>query len=185
MPARSRRGPREGGGGSVLMFARVRSRIEAAAPLPRIGVVRIAAADRDRADTDIAVVDVPAIWPFGISPAGESGHAALERGLSGSALVSGPVVSRDPAKLKARARRRTSYLFVRAKVTSCRPLLPKIIRAAATSASRRITLTVRGAALLPPSDRTGLTMLTAVAAIFIVLSIGILIAHALDAFRSR
>jgi hypothetical protein len=41
------------------------------------------------------------------------------------------------------------------------------------------------AALLPPRDRTGLTMLTAMAAIFIVLSIGILIAHALDAFRSR
>jgi hypothetical protein len=43
----------------------------------------------------------------------------------------------------------------------------------------------RVAALLPPRDRTGLTMLTAMAAIFIVLSIGILIAHALDAFRSR
>src|SRR4030088_496903 len=69
--------------------------------------------------------------------------------------------------------------------TSCRPLLPKIIRAAATSASRRMTLTVQAAALLPPRDRTGLTMLTAMAAIFIVLSIGILIAHALDAFRSR
>jgi len=33
-------------------------------------------------------------------------------------------------------------------------------------------------------DRTGLTMLTAITAIIIVLSIGILIAHALDAFRS-
>ena len=32
-------------------------------------------------------------------------------------------------------------------------------------------------------DRTGLTMLTAITAIIIVLSIGILIAHALDAFR--
>jgi hypothetical protein len=31
---------------------------------------------------------------------------------------------------------------------------------------------------------TGLTMLTAITAIFILLSIGILIAHALDAFRS-
>jgi hypothetical protein len=41
-----------------------------------------------------------------------------------------------------------------------------------------MTLTVRVAALLPPMDRTGLTMLTAMAAIFIVLSIGILIAHA-------
>jgi hypothetical protein len=33
-------------------------------------------------------------------------------------------------------------------------------------------------------DRTGLIMLTAIAAIIIILSIGILIAHALDAFRS-
>ena len=48
-----------------------------------------------------------------------------------------------------------------------------------------MTLTVQAAALLPPKDRTGLTMLTAMAAIFIVLSIGILIAHALDAFRSE
>jgi hypothetical protein len=82
-------------------------------------------------------------------------------------------------------RRRTLHLFVPGEGTSCRPLLPKIIRAAATSASRRMTLTVQAAALLPSRDRTGLTMLTAMAAIFIVLSIGILIAHALDAFRSR
>jgi hypothetical protein len=33
-------------------------------------------------------------------------------------------------------------------------------------------------------DRKGLTMLTAITAILIVLSVGILIAHALDAFRS-
>ena len=39
----------EGDGGSVLMFARVRSRIEAAAPLPWIGIVRVAVAHRDRA----------------------------------------------------------------------------------------------------------------------------------------
>jgi hypothetical protein len=96
-------------------------------------------------------------------------------------------------RMKARLRRRDnpgvlryrSYDFVQAKVTSCRLLLRKIIKAAATSASRWITLTVQGAALLPPSDRTGLTMLTAMAAVFIVLSVGILIAHALDAFRSR
>jgi len=41
---------------------------------------------------------------------------------------------------------------------------------------------VRGA--LTFQDRTGLTMLTAITAIIIVLSIGILIAHALDAYRS-
>jgi hypothetical protein len=50
--------------------------------------------------------------------------------------------------------RRTLHLFVPG------ALLPKIIRAAATSASRRMTLTVQAAALLPPRDRTGLTMYT-------------------------
>jgi hypothetical protein len=136
-----------------------------------ICVMRIADAARDRPDADIAVVDVPAIWPFRISAAGERGHARIEARLRRIA---------NPGVLRYRG-----YDFVPAKVTSCRPLLPKIIRAAATSASRQITLTVRGAALLPPRDRTGLTMLTAMAAIFIILSIGILIAHALDAFRSR
>ena len=76
------------------MFARMRTRIEAAIPFPWIGVMRIADAPRDRPDADIAVVDVPAIWPFRISAAGERGHAASKRGLSWSALVSGPVVSR-------------------------------------------------------------------------------------------
>ena len=41
-----------------------------------------------------------------------------------------------------------------------------------------------GLALLLRGTAQGLTMLTAVTVIFIVLSIGILIAHALDAFRS-
>jgi hypothetical protein len=41
-----------------------------------------------------------------------------------------------------------------------------------------------GRGALTSRDRTGLIMLTAITAIFIVLSIGILIAHALDAFRS-
>jgi hypothetical protein len=58
----------------------------------------------------------------------------------------------------------------------CLPLLPKIIGVAATSGA------VRGA--LASRDGTGLTMLTAVMAIFVLLSIGTLIAHALDAFRS-
>ena len=60
-----------------------------------VGVVRIAAADRDRPDADIAIIDMPAILAsIGRWAAGESGHAALKRGLSGSALVSAPVVSR-------------------------------------------------------------------------------------------
>jgi len=41
----------ETGGGSVLMFARMRAWIETAAPLPWIFVMRVAAADRNRAGT--------------------------------------------------------------------------------------------------------------------------------------
>jgi hypothetical protein len=41
------------------------------------------------------------------SAAGEGGHAALKRGLSGSALVSGPVVSRG-CSVKANEKKRPS-----------------------------------------------------------------------------
>jgi hypothetical protein len=50
----------EGGGGAALVLARMRARIEAAPPFPRIGVVRVAGADRDRADADVAKADLPA-----------------------------------------------------------------------------------------------------------------------------
>jgi hypothetical protein len=65
-------GLREAGGGIALMFARMRTRIEAATPFPWVGVKRVADAPRDRPDADIAVIDVPAIWPFRISAAGEN-----------------------------------------------------------------------------------------------------------------
>jgi hypothetical protein len=48
-------------------------------------------------------------------------------------------------------------------------------------ATNHFDCAVRGA--LTSRDRTGLTMLTAVTATLILLSIGTLIAHALDAFR--
>jgi hypothetical protein len=50
----------EGGGRAVLLFARMRSRIEAAMPLPRILITRVAGADRDRAGMHVPVIDVPA-----------------------------------------------------------------------------------------------------------------------------
>jgi hypothetical protein len=90
----------EGRGGIALMFARMRTRIEAAIPFPWVGVKRVADAPRDRPDADIAIVDVPAIWPFGISAAGEDGHAALKRGLSVSARASRPVVFRGCLRSK-------------------------------------------------------------------------------------
>jgi hypothetical protein len=97
-PARrtqNRRGPLEGGGGAVLLLARVRSRIETASPLPRIFIMGIAGADRDRAGVDIAVIDVPAfLGGVSRSATGEIGHGPLKRGLSGRALISGPVVFR-------------------------------------------------------------------------------------------
>jgi hypothetical protein len=49
----------EGRGGVGLMFARMRTGIEAAAPFPRIGVARIAGALGNRPDVNIAVVNVP------------------------------------------------------------------------------------------------------------------------------
>src|SRR5713226_6892841 len=68
----------EGGGRAILLLARLRSRIETATPLPRILIMGIAGADRDRAGVDIAVVDVPAFLAgFGRSAAGEGGHTPI------------------------------------------------------------------------------------------------------------
>ncbi len=50
----------EGDGGAALVFARMRARIEAAVPLPGIGIVRGAGTHCDRADADVTVIDVPA-----------------------------------------------------------------------------------------------------------------------------
>ena len=81
-------------GGARLMLSWMTAGVEPASPLPRIGVVRVAVAYRNRSDAHVTVIDVPAIWRFGVLASGESGHATLKRGLGGNALVSGPVVSR-------------------------------------------------------------------------------------------
>lgn len=59
-PLEIRAGIVEGGGGVGLMFARMRARIETAVPFPRIGVMRIAGTLGNRADMNIAAVNVPA-----------------------------------------------------------------------------------------------------------------------------
>src|SRR5216684_4267067 len=60
---------------TALLFARVRARIKAAMPSPRILIMRIAAADRDGASMNIPVVDVPAFLAgFRIASAGKLGH---------------------------------------------------------------------------------------------------------------
>src|SRR6266704_3512315 len=63
------------------MLSRMTAGVEAATPFPWVSVKRVADASRDRADAHVTVIDVPAIWPFGIPAAGEGGHAALKRGL--------------------------------------------------------------------------------------------------------
>jgi hypothetical protein len=58
-----------------LVFARMRARIEAAAPFSRVGVVRVADALGDRPGVDIAVINLPALMPVVCgSAAGKFGH---------------------------------------------------------------------------------------------------------------
>ena len=74
-------GPVEGRGRRRLGYSRgCDPRIEAARPAPRVLVRWNADPLRDRADADVAVIDVPAfILGFGIAAAGEGGHALLKR----------------------------------------------------------------------------------------------------------
>ena len=58
-------------------FAGLAARIEAASPAPRIFIVPDAGAVRDRADMDVAVIDVPAVLAFGIAAASEGGHTPM------------------------------------------------------------------------------------------------------------
>ena len=46
-----------------MAFPRTRARIEAAAPFPLLGIVRVADALNDRAGVNIAVIDFPAFLP--------------------------------------------------------------------------------------------------------------------------
>jgi hypothetical protein len=63
-------------------------------------------------------------------------------------------------------------------------LLLRILTTAGTSADLRIFLTVHDAPSLLQPIAQDFTMITTITGVLIVLSIGILIAHALDAFRS-
>ena len=87
----------EGGGGAALVFARMRARIEAAIPLPRISIVRVAAADRDGPHAHVTVKDVPAFFAgIGRASAGECRHALSKRDLGGESKPGGaekPVAS--------------------------------------------------------------------------------------------
>jgi hypothetical protein len=50
--------------GADLNLSRPTSRIKAATPFPLVDIDRAAGAARDRADMDIAVIDVPAVGTF-------------------------------------------------------------------------------------------------------------------------
>ena len=61
------------------MLARMRPRIEAASPAPRVHVARDADTLGDRAHVHVAIVDVPGHGPIVDALAGGSGHAPLKR----------------------------------------------------------------------------------------------------------
>ena len=63
--------------------------MEPALPSPRIGTKGVADAPRDRPNVNVAVVDVPAIWPFGVASAGELGHDLLKRRPAGQETLPG------------------------------------------------------------------------------------------------
>ena len=70
---------------SVLMFAGMRAGIEAAAPFPKVGVVRVADARGDGAGSDIAIIDLPALVAGGLRIDGglalACGHSSAGRGV--------------------------------------------------------------------------------------------------------
>jgi hypothetical protein len=58
--------------------------METAMPFPRVFVMRVAAADRDRTGEHVTIVDVPAfLTGIGRSAAGESGHPSSNCGIEG------------------------------------------------------------------------------------------------------
>jgi hypothetical protein len=67
--------------GTVCAFSRMTARIESATPFPWVGVKQVADAPCNRPGVNIAVIDVPAIWPFRIPATGEGGecHALSKR----------------------------------------------------------------------------------------------------------
>jgi len=69
----------EGLSRAVPIFPNLGSRVEAEDPTPLINVDRSAGAERDRADMDIGVIDMPAVLAFRVSAATELGHAPSKR----------------------------------------------------------------------------------------------------------
>jgi len=63
-------------------------------PLPGFLVAWLANTARDRANVNVAEIDVPAILAFGISAAGEGAHGLLKRSLDASGKPLGLVVRR-------------------------------------------------------------------------------------------
>jgi hypothetical protein len=69
----------EGRRDAAEIFARLRTRIEAAPLAPPVPVVRDAGSDRRHADMDVAAIDQPAFFAsVVVAAAGKFGHAAIE-----------------------------------------------------------------------------------------------------------
>jgi hypothetical protein len=82
--------------------------METAMPFPRVVVMRVAAADRDRTGEHVTIVDVPAfLTGIGRSAAGEFGHSPSNCGIEGVGKPSyslglkirgGKAINRKPMK---------------------------------------------------------------------------------------
>jgi len=93
------------------MFAWMRARVKTAAPFPWVGIVRIADALGNRADMNIAVINVPALLTvFCRSAAGEFGHGPLLLRLA-RVWSGGPRALQDSRPLN-NARKVRNRLFV-------------------------------------------------------------------------
>jgi hypothetical protein len=78
----------ERGSGAVSAFPWMTARVKPAMPAPRIFPGRHAGADRDRADADVAIVDVPAfVGGIGRAAAGELRHARHHSAVGGSRQI--------------------------------------------------------------------------------------------------
>jgi hypothetical protein len=77
-------------------LSRMRARIEAASPFPRIGVVGIPGALGNRADVNIAVINAPALLTVCGSAAGEGGACRIE---ARSSRKTNPVILRPLGSL--------------------------------------------------------------------------------------
>ena len=94
---------------AAALFVRTGSRIEAALPLPGFLVAWLANTARDRANVNVAEIDVPAVLAFWILAAGEGGHGLLKRSRDASGK---PLGLWCPERAKQKGRPKAASVFV-------------------------------------------------------------------------